>query len=882
MGADRWRRIDELFHRLADLSPTQRKVILDAECGADVELRGEIERLLERDDTGSDLFSRIEARATSSSADRWIGRELGPYRLTSRLGVGGMGVVYRAERVDGLFQHEVAIKLIRTERATDWVLRRFEFERRTLAALQHPCIARLYDGGTTEDGCPYFVMELVRGEAIDRYCERENLAIAARLRLFSQVCRAVHFAHQSLVVHCDLKPANILIDERGVPHLLDFGIARLLENEPPGASVAAEIVALTPTLARVLTPEYASPEQLAGGPVTTSIDVYSLGVVLYELVTGCRPFTSDSRSPAEWERVLREQTPERPSTRVSRDNGAAVAGSMAAHFGTTPRALSRGLRGDLDRIVLMALRKEPERRYASALEFADDIERHLAGQVVRARGDSFGYRASKFVRRNRVVVTAGVAVLAALLFGIFSARRSERVATAEAQHARMEADSFQNIASFLMDGFLPAQPAQDAEWQAHARNLIDAQALRVQRQFADSDHVRANLLDTLGQVCLRLDLHDDAERLMRDALAIREKTFGRGSLEYALSLRSLGQRSYRVGDYAEAAALLEEALAIHRASESSPHASVDALANDLATCLRNLGRDAEAESLHREALALRRAAGDGTLPVAESLNNLAAVHLGRAEIELAITELREALSIRDSILGASHPLTVQTISNLASVLWRHGDKDEARAAIRRAELGYRELGGDGEEGLGLVLANLATMQIADKDLDGAASSLEEGLALQSKRLGREHPQVAATLTQLAQLEHARHRDDAACGYWDEVVRMRRDPSGPPRGLFEALIGYSVFLTDLGEHERAVQCAEEAIALHRARDLGDAVALGRAEFILGNCLARLGQRDAAVEHLKEADRLLDANPATAREERARVQRALEELDARDGE
>jgi serine/threonine-protein kinase len=869
---ERWRRVQELFHRAADLGPGARADLLDEQCGADGELRAELERLLQGDGSGDDAFSRLEAHTHAPSADPLLGRTLGAWKLTARLAAGGMGVVYRGERADGLFQQEVAVKLIRAERASEWMLRRFEFERRTLAALQHPCIARLYDGGTTEDGCPYFVMELVRGEALDRYCERERLPLEARLRLFLQVCRAVHFAHQSLVVHCDLKPANILIDERGLPRLLDFGIARLLEDGPGETAPAAPR-----TIARVLTPEYASPEQLAGGAVTTALDVYSLGVILYELSTGRRPFQSESRSPADWERMIREQAPERPSTRVFRAEAAQAAGSIAASFASTPAGLRRALRGDLDRIVLMALRKEPERRYASVQELADDVERHLAGQAVRARGNSLSYLASKFVRRNRVAVAACVAVLAALLFGLFSARRSERIAEAEAQHAHIEADSFQSIAGFLMDAFLPAQPAQDAAWQARARERIFAQAERVEHQYAGSDHERANLLDTLGQVCLRLDLFDEAEGLMRKALAIREQAFGSLSLEYALSLRSLGQLKYRLGDYAAAAELLGEALPLHRAAGSRTHADVSGLCNDLAACLRNLGREAQAETLHREALALRRAQGDGTLPVAESLNNLAGVHLGRGEYELAIAELREALSIRDSILGGGHLLTLQTISNLAGALWRHAELAEARSLMQRAEARYRALGGDGEDGLGLVLANLAAMQLAEKDLDGAAASLEEALALQTSRLGDDHPLVAPTLAKLAALHHARHRDDEARKLWEDVLRIRRAAQAPARELADALCGYGVFLSDVGEQAQAARLVEEAIGLHRSQGLGDPVALGRAEFVLGGCLSRSGNLEAAREHLREAARLLDASPEATPDERARVHLRLEQLD-----
>jgi len=862
--AERWRRLEELFHRAVDLGPAERDVLLDAECGSDAGLRAELERLVQRDDGQSDLFSRTESRARPDLEDPMLGRTLGAYRLTARLAAGGMGVVYRAERSDGLFQQEVAIKLIRAERATEWMLRRFEFERRTLAALEHPCIARLYDGGTTEDGSPYFVMELVRGEAIDRYCQRERLPVAARVRLFLQVCRAVQFAHQKLVVHCDIKPSNILIDERGVPRLLDFGIARLLEDGSDEARTAA-----TRTIARVFTPEYASPEQLAGGPVTTSFDVYALGVVLYELATGLRPFPVESRSPADWERLVREQMPERPSTRVSRAVPTRDASTIAAGFHSTPAGLRRALRGDLDRIVMMALRKEADRRYASVQELADDLERHLAGQPVRARPDSVAYRATKFVRRNRVAVAASAAVLSALVFGIVAARSGQKAAEMEAQHARIEADSFQAVSNFLMDAFLPAQPSQDAAWQERARGLIRAQAERVHRQYQDQDHQRANLLDTLGHVSRRLDLLDDAHRLMREALAIREQAFGPRSLEYALSLRSLGQLEYQTGDYAEAARRLEEALLIHRAAGSSTHSDVAALANDLAACLRNIGRAAEAGTLHREALVLRREAGDGTLPVAESLNNLSAVHMGGGEFALAVAELREALAIRDSILGGEHLLTLQTMSNLATALWRHDERAEARDWMRRAESGYRALRGDGEDGLGLVLANLAAMQLAENDQDGAAASLEEALALQTRRLGGDHPLVAETLAKLAVSSHARRDDAAAREYWQEAVRVRRAAPSSGRELADALYGYGVFLSDVDECEPAVPLLEEAIGLHRSEEAADPLALGRAQLVLGRCLWRAGRLEAAREHLLEAARLLDASPGATADERSKA-------------
>lgn len=867
VDTERWRRLEQLFHRAADLPDVDRAKFLDAECGDDATLRAEVERLLANDRVADDAFSRFEAAKREPAVDPLLGRTLGVWALKERLGEGGMGVVYRAERADGLFAQEVAIKLVRAERASDWSLRRFEFERRTLAALQHPSIARLYDGGTTEDGRPYFVMELVRGEPIGRWCEARRLTLERRLELFVRVCRAVQFAHQNLVVHCDLKPANVLIDAGGEPHLLDFGIARLVEEEPELDLAAPR------TLTRVLTPEYASPEQLAGKPPTTSIDVYALGVMLYELVTGRRPFATESRSPAEWERLVREADPEKPSTRVLRPDATREPEAIAAALASTPSSLRRALRGDLDRIVLMALRKEPERRYASAQELADDVERQLRGEAVRARGDSFGYLASKFVRRHRVAVFAGVVVLAALVVGYVSARRAERRAAAEAEHARAEADSFQNVAGFLMDAFLPTQPAEDPAWQSRARERVLAHAGRVRRQFADDDHERANLLDTLGRVAQRLELVDDARTLIGEAAAIREHAFGADSLEYAISLRHTGELEFQLGAFPAAIDALTRALEIHRAHAEDRHASVDVIANDLASCLRNVGRAAEAEALHREALALRRARGGG-LPLAESLNNLAGVHIDRGELALATEELREALSIRETILGEAELLTAQTRSNLATVLWRAGERDEAEREMRSAESAYRQLGFDGEDGLSVVLSNLSAMQLTRRDYAAAAASLDEASALQSRRFGADHPLVASTLVQLAVLHHAQRRDDRARECWTEALRIRRAISAPRRELAETLYGFGVFLSDVEECDRALPLFEEALGLHRGgaapgeEPLGDAVACGRVEYALGLCLERLERLDEARTHLERAAELF-ADPAASAEERERV-------------
>jgi tetratricopeptide (TPR) repeat protein len=408
MGSDsRLRLVQEIFLRVADLPRDEREAELDAACAGDAELRREVESLLEHDGRESTFISDVVGAGTAAIAtameERWIGRRLGAWRITGVLGRGGMGAVFAAERDDGAFRQRAALKLIRAHLDTDHVRRRFVEERQILAHLNHPNIARLLDGGESEDGVPFLVMEAVEGVPITDYCNRRNASIEERLRLFTTVCHAVHFAHTQLVVHRDLKPGNILVGADGTVKLLDFGIAKLLA---PGASAL-----LTRDGELALTPDYASPEQVRGEPVATSSDIYSLGAVLYELLTGTAPHAFGAYTLPEFIRVICETETPLPSAQAT-------------------ARIARALRGDLDNIVLTAMRKDPSRRYASVEQFAEDVERYLAGRPVLARGDAWSYRASKFIRRNRAAVAAAVLVALSLIAGIvgtvWQARRAER------------------------------------------------------------------------------------------------------------------------------------------------------------------------------------------------------------------------------------------------------------------------------------------------------------------------------------------------------------------------------------------------------------------------------------------------------------------------
>lgn len=436
MKPERWQQVRNILDQAITLPDGERRAYIDRACSPDADLLAEVNSLLASHLEAGSVFLKHPALdlktviVETSGPEKRIGRRVGVYEIVEQIGHGGMGEVYRARRADGQYEKQVAIKLVRVGLDASFVLERFRHERQILASLDHPNIARLHDGGTTDDGIPYLVMELINGTPIDHYCRENDLEIRARLELFLQVCAAVQYAHQRLVIHRDLKPSNILVTRDGVPKLLDFGIAKILD---PAA--AAET-----TLVRPMTPEYASPEQIRGESITTATDVYSLGVVLYRVLTGFSPYPERTGTPLELIKSICETEPVRPSARCEGATAAATPHGLAMSHTllNNPAKASRLLRGDLDNIVLKALRKEPEHRYASAEQLAEDIRRHLAGLPVTAVRGSLRYRAGKFVRRNRIVIAASVVVAISLIAGVIATIRQARIARRQAEIARAE------------------------------------------------------------------------------------------------------------------------------------------------------------------------------------------------------------------------------------------------------------------------------------------------------------------------------------------------------------------------------------------------------------------------------------------------------------
>ncbi len=542
MTPERWQQIQTLAEAALEIDTDARSDFLDQACDGDEALRREVEALLGSLDRVESFletpalgdFARFRAAAGSGEpttvardsewrpAESGPGQHVGPYRILHEIGHGGMGTVYAAAR-DDPFEHRVAIKLIRPGMDSGSVAQRFRSERQILANLDHPNIARLLDGGTADDGRPYFVMELIEGERIDRYCDRERLPIRRRLDIFREVCAAVDYAHRNLVVHRDIKPSNILITRRGVPKLLDFGIAKLLDDTDFPYTVEATRTGLRP-----MTPPYASPEQLLGQAITTASDVYSLGVLLYMLLTGRLPYALAEPSPQEMQRALAEGQLPRPSTAVNRPEGPDELSpdAVSRRRGTHPHQLRRRLAGDLDNIVLTALRREPERRYGSVALLAEDLRRHLEGLPVSARRDTFGYRAGKFLRRNKLAASiAGTS--AALVLGFATtmavqarqlARQRDRAkaerdkADRERDKAHRERDRAEKVSTFLTDLFALADPEAGGN-TVTAREILDRGLDRIQ-ELEDQPEAQVGLMSALGRIYRKLRLQEQATPLL--------------------------------------------------------------------------------------------------------------------------------------------------------------------------------------------------------------------------------------------------------------------------------------------------------------------------------------------------------------------------------
>lgn len=760
MTGDRWDHVQSLFELALNRPPDERASFLETACDGDPALLDEVRSLLAADADAHPLFDSLAVDAIALPADLLPdgilpseGERVGPYRVVEPLGRGGMGAVLLAERADGQFEQRVALKLIRGGAASEQIVRRFQSERQILARLQHPHIARLLDGGLTDDGRPYFAMEYVDGVPLDEYCDTNDCTVEERIRLVVTVCDAVQYAHRRPLVHRDLKPSNILVTDEGVVKLLDFGIAKVLSDD--GAPAAGT---LTQTGHAVMTPAYAAPEQLRRGPVTTATDVYALGVVLYELLAGRRPHDLSGCTPAEIERTVCEQPPDPPS---------AVA----------PPERRRALRGDLDVIVMKALRTEPERRYASADQLADDLERYRKGRPVAARPDTAGYRARTFVRRHRRGVTAaiGVITLIAALMGFYTVQLAQ-----ERDRAQVEAATAAQVVDFLQDVFESSDPTQAMGDTVPVATVLERGVRRIDTELETQPAVQARLLDVIGEVYLNLGRFDEAQPLLERSLDVRREMFGERHADVAQSMDHLALLHERRGEYEEAERLNRTALSLRRALYGTEHPDVAESLNRLAGLLMHKGAFAAAEPLYRESLATRqRLLGDDHSEVAISRSDLALLLNRRGQFEEAETLARRALAVhRRNYDAKPHPNVAATLSVLGTILENREHYDDAEAVYREALATSRALHGDAPHPqIAADLDNLASLLRIQGRPAAAEPLLREAHALDRRLHGDEHQNVASSLHSLALLLDDMGRPAEAAEHFRETLRILRAAVG---------------------------------------------------------------------------------------------------------
>jgi tetratricopeptide (TPR) repeat protein len=859
-----WVHLQEVFDVAVNLEGQQRARYLDEACEDTPGLRTRVDSLIAAIEQETGVGSLVGAAASSTLESRLpdVGGNIGNYRISGVIGRGGMGIVYRAVRADDEYRKEVAIKVATIGLLAPDLHQRFLAERQFLANLDHPNIARLLDGGTTPDGVPYVVMELVEGQPIDAYCRSVGLDRRQRIKLIIAVALSVDFAHRHLVVHRDLKPENVLVTVEGVPKLLDFGIAKALNPEGSGIGTAATVDA-----ARLMTPEYASPEQVLGQAITTATDVYQLGNLLYLLLTGRRPFQGSGKTLGELEKNICDTPPERP-----------------------------GIDADIDRILLQTLEKDPRRRYSSAEAFADDLERYLGGFPVQARSSSFAYRAKKFAGRHKLgVLAASVFLLLVVGFSIGMALLAKRLEQ-ERNQAELRLRTSERVSQLLEDVFGGADPDSAQGKTITARELLDKGTEEVGRTLDKEPEVQASLYATLGHIYDNLGVIDRAESLMQRSLAIRRKLYGENSIETAKGLNDEAELLLDKAQYPQAEAMAREALALREKliGKSSPETAITL--NFLGMALSYQGHRPEAEALFRRAISIWDQVPPSQISERElePLNNLSLALIERADYEGAEAVARHFLSASRTGWGEEAPSTAQALWALGIVLSWEGKFEEAGTVLRQSlatrikvfgpgnmEVGSSEVGlagvlraegyfeeaekmyldalkifnttvGPKSEGVSMAEHELGWTYENQGEYARAEKLFRESLGLQIQMTGKTGPDVAMDESALAHALVAQGKLDEAKELLDSALELEKKRDGDP-SLDIASIDLALANWQLAKHlpKEAEKTLRESLAINRAKQPANHpdIALGLES--LGTFLIHEGRSGEAQPLLKEA-------------------------------
>ena len=824
------RSIRTLFDEIADAAPEERPKRLAAIESPTV--RSEVEALLAADDSEDDALSPtwmsnliVPTTEGSSSAAR-LGTRVGNYELVSVLGSGGMGDVFAAKRIDGEFEQDVAIKLIRADLSAPSLIKRFTKERQILARLNHPNIARLLDGGVSADGQPYLVMELARGQRITDYCDTNSVDVRGRLLLFDDACRAVEHAHRNLTVHCDLKPDNIVVTENGETKLLDFGIATALSEDTPDPATA-------------MTPDYAAPELFEGQPVTTSADIYSLGVVIYELLTAQRPLELDGLTKEERLSRLRESQTTAPSSQAGPGPRGVQTGSIAA---------------DLDAICLRALHREPDERYPSARALRSDIDAFRNHRPISARRGHVAYVASKFIRRHRVAVATAVLIagMLAALTTFYTARIAE-----QRDRAQSEAQRSTATAKALASVFTAADPTRSVGEPLSARDLLVRGRKQIEVELADQTEVLAELLTVLGQVNLNLGEYAEATSLFRSALVI-ERARSDGAAHVADNLVLLAASLREHTKLAQAREALGEARAIRETLFGGRSLETAAVLVALGEVETDSGNYVEAQALSETALKMQRERGAGPSVTCLTLMEIGVAQNSRGNFPEAEATYRRATDTCTAAFGEAHPLTATGISDLANSLRKQGRYDEAEPLYRKA-LSIRELlFRDDHPDLAYNINHIGRLLFQKKQFEAAIPFLKRGLAMRRRLYGDKHAAVVASMGALADTYLALDRLDDAEPLIASAVEITERLYGDDHPYVAGIVAkLARFMHRRGSLKEATKTFERALGIARKQWESDNPRLGSILQHYAVTLCAQGKRDSGLAALNEASSIFAA-------------------------
>lgn len=839
MDSNQWEKIQDLFHQSKRLSVEEQNAFLKRAESENPFLAGEVKKLLDSHRSlGSFLEEGIFDEPFITGGD-----QIGPWKIIREIGRGGMSAVYLASRDDGLFERNVAIKFLHGLIHGRDMHRRLQTEQRILARLQHKNIAQLIDAGVTEESRPYFILEYIDGNPLLEWCNEQRLSFSERLKIFEQVCEAVQFAHQRLIVHRDLKPSNIFVNKQGSVKLLDFGIAKILEDSPQIDEP------VTRTGLFLMTPEYASPEQINGGTITTATDVYALGLLLCELMTGSLPYDVSGKNPIEIGSVVSDTSPVKPSSIIgSKKSGHE---SRPVHQeGINNKQLKKRLKGDIDNIVLKALRKEPERRYGSADQLLQDILRYQNNLPVAARPENTAYLTGKFVRRHRTGVSGALIIALVLIFTAIYSIKQARTAETERQKAWQ-------VVTFLQEMLASPNPYEDGR-DVKVIDILDRTSARIELELDNQPAVEASVRHTLGITYRELGLIDEAKNQLAQALEIRDRLFSNPHPELSETQGELGRAEQRTGNYATADSLLNLAYESDLRQFGRDHVTVAARINDLGSLEWEKGNLDEAEQLLRESLALEQKLREpGHEKIAISLGNLATLLSSKGIQDEALQLYRQELEIlRLNYEDEQHPSIAQSISHIGIILDDFEQFEDAREMHETALDLFKKIKGEEHADVVYAMNNLASVLTKMGEMDKAIEMQLNAADIYKSIFGPEHPNLGIQYNNIAfTYRNMGDTQEAEKGYRKavEIWRAGLTPDHPFLGYGYTNLGTVLMMRD--EPEEALNYFRHAYSIRTEQLDEHSPERALTASMLGNCLARLGEHEEAEPLLIEGYRSL---------------------------